>query len=115
MAGLRDLWPYAGVAGGIITGGLAVYYGPQKILQTWEWYLDRWCDSKVRDILMANRKTQRIEGGRIATWGQPLSVADISKALGVPEKSVASRLGRLCKRGEAVQHGNDWKAPDKYE
>jgi hypothetical protein len=115
MVNWRDGWNLAGVAGGIVTGGLAVYYGPKKILQTWEWYLDRWCDSKVRDVLKANRKTQAINGGRIATWGLPVSVAVIGETLRISEKSVLARLNRLRGRGEAVQHESEWKFPDEFK
>ena len=46
---LRGGWTVATV------GGLAaLYYGPKKALETFEWYMDRFRDYKVRDFLRAH-------------------------------------------------------------
>ena len=36
---------------GVTTVLLAIYYGPRKVLETWDWYLERFTDSKVRGHL----------------------------------------------------------------
>jgi hypothetical protein len=119
MSGLYDFWPYArnwwGVTAASVTFLAAVYYGPKKMLETWEWYRDRWFDAKVRDVLHDNRQREavRLNDGRQANWAYPVSVAKISELTGVSVGRVIVRLNRLHRKGDAVPLlDGTWKATD---
>lgn len=122
MAELRDLWPYArswwGATVALATFLAAAYYGPKKMLETWDWYRDRWCDSKVRDVLRDQRQKEAVSlsGGRRVYWAYPISVTEISRITGVSQKGVLARLGRLHGKGQAFMlPDGTWKANDLLE
>ena len=116
MAGLQ-VWTYVKYSGTVIGIALAVYYGPRKMLETWDWYLDRFLDSGVRHALNQRRSPMKqIEGGRYVRWGLGVRLADLAIDCGISEKGCRKRLRRLEKRGEAIDcHDDYWRAPDKYE
>ena len=105
---------YGGSAAGV---ALAVYYGPRKMLETWDWYVDRFLDSKVRHALNRYRAPMKQLGeGRYVRIGLGVHLVDIAKDCSISENSCRKRLRRLERRGEAIDcHDDDWRPPDKYE
>jgi hypothetical protein len=111
-------WPYAQTGWGwtvaIATALLAIYYGPRRVLETYDWYLDRFFDSKVRHFVDGRRTPpQQTSSGHFMSWGTPTSVSEIAAATKLSEKRVRASLARLEKKKAAValKDGN-WKAPD---
>ena len=117
-AGLRDLWPYArnwwGLTVAAATLLAAAYYGPKKMLETWDWYLYRWWDSKVLKVLNDKRPQPGWNSlGRKCAAGKPVSMSEIANATGFSEKRISACLIRLHKKGEAQQQEDgEWKAVD---
>lgn len=112
-----ELWSYIRNVGAVAAVGLAIYYGPRKMLETWDWYLDRFLDAKVRHALNQNRAPMKeVSAGRFVRIGLGVDLADLATQCGISEKRARARLRRLERRGEAIDCRNDgWRAPDKYE
>lgn len=111
----------------------ALYYGPKKALETWDWYRDRLRDNAVY-IVLKKRKTAWLPpplpiGG--ASLGNrsfpslltpqtqsaqfveyPYTVPEIAKLLKRKEKSVTRSLIRLEHRGKAVRDSDGWRLKD---
>jgi len=100
---------------GVIAGNIAVvatiYYGPRRVLETYDWYMDRFRDYKVRDFLRSNvippRWTARGEIGARAT---AKSITEISASTKMSQKQVAGSLKRLQRRHHVAPDGENWKA-----
>ena len=114
----HDWWPYARTGWGwtvaVATVGFAVYRGPKFVLETWDWYLDRFFDSKVRAVLEANFSPPfSMHGPR--KYGKPVAVAAIVEATKMSEKRVRACLRRLQRRKQAEQVGekDEWKMPNQ--
>jgi hypothetical protein len=117
MHGWPKLWFYARTFGAVTALALAAYYGPRKMLETWDWYLDRFLDAKVRRALHQHRAPMKeISAGRFVRYGLGVDLADLATQCEISEESARARLQRLEKRGEAIDCRDDgWRAPDKYE
>ncbi len=98
---LIHTWQGAVLAVLAVLGG--IYYGPRKMLETWDWYLNRFRDEPIldlmreRSLLATELRTHAIEG---------YSVGELAQALNRDQKSIANSLGRL-KRKDRVElyHG----------
>jgi len=89
----------------------AIYYGPKKMLETYDWYMDRFWDHKVTEFLRSNVKPPTLTAmGEIAAKAIPRSVGEISKALEWPEKRTLRSLKRLKRRHQVTADGEKWKA-----
>lgn len=109
-------WPGATVA-----ALAAAYYGPKKMLETWDWYVYRFVDSNVFEIIdepIASRPGIRTGIGKIDvpyflnSFGKPNQLghqpAAIAETLGRKESSVIKSLYRLRKCKKAVQTMYGW-------
>jgi hypothetical protein len=47
----RFLHTWWGFGSAVAAGVAALYYGPKQMLEVWDWYLDRYRDYKVWDIV----------------------------------------------------------------
>lgn len=116
----RWIWAHAQAiwawTAAVIAVLLAIYYGPKKLLETWDWYLDRFFDSKVRRVLNEARSKPLVwRDGKVVRYGMPVNVAELAKQSGLKESRVLSALARLRKKEEAIEHSpGEWKAPDKH-
>src|ERR1022692_2990925 len=72
-----------GWIGGAITIAAALYYGPRKMLETWDWYMFRFRDREVLEILEDRRRLG------------DLKAVDIASRLGRTQASVLRSLNRL--------------------
>jgi hypothetical protein len=50
------LQTWKGAVPAVVAVLAAIYYGPRKILETWDWYIDRFRDNAVMQILERNPK-----------------------------------------------------------
>lgn len=109
-------WPFArNVAGWIVSSLLfllGIYYGPKKMLETWDWYMARFFDYKVLEVLEKNSHV--VSGGMAGrrTFGHAVPVSTIASTTGMSEKRVLACLSRLKRRKQAQLAGADWKLPD---
>src|ERR1017187_2161687 len=117
--GWRYLWPYVtnwwGWTVAIVTFASAPFLKFKNVVENWEFFLDRCFDSKVRNVLEANRKEPMTSAhGRFIRWGQTLSVAELASATKFSERRVNACLNRLSKKKQAIrQDDGRWKAPDE--
>jgi len=83
----REFWSFVtstwGIAAAVVTAGLAIYYAPKKVLETYDWYMDRIYDSKVR-VYLGTQMTGgiRVFGGRTRV-GPGANLEEIRDAKGV--------------------------------
>jgi len=109
-------WPFARTAWGWTVGiaevSFALYYAPKKMLETWDWYLDRFRDHKVLAFL----EEQIVRANYVKPEGRPQSatpksVRDIAEGTHLSEKKVLGSLKRL-KRKKAVtaMPNGEWRA-----
>jgi len=104
------------MATGAIAAGIPSAYYVQAMLETWDWYVNRFRDEAVLDELRTRKFTQ----GRppIPVLGKtlpailpheiPYSVQEISGLLRRSEKSVEKSLIRLRRRGRVESHPMGW-------
>jgi hypothetical protein len=101
-------WQGTALTGIAILG--TFYYGPRKMLETWDWYWDRYRDNEVLFII-SRRKTIPRPGGGFPYLGKhpppppqtmelPFHRKEIADYLGRSEKSVRKSLKRLKRRGK---------------
>jgi hypothetical protein len=87
-------WPFAQTAWGwtVATAGgvAALYYGPRKMLETFDWYMDRFWDSKVEEFLKLHvTKSSFVHpGGMRSQSAQLKTVSEIMQGTGFSEKRV---------------------------
>jgi hypothetical protein len=118
MRAWRALWELIHTWQGIVLAALAtlgaVYYGPRKMLETWDWYWDRFRDSKVL-LLIQRRKLIPPSGGQ-SNFGHPpppvelpYEIQEIADFLGRKKKSVIRSVKRLWRRGKIEPFQNGWR------
>jgi hypothetical protein len=110
----RDFWHYVLLWGGWGVAAItAIYYGPQKMLQTWDWYMERFFDFKVEDYLRRQIKLGMMVGGTQLRLHNPLSTKIIADALGWSERKTLSSLKRLYRRHKVTESNFQyWQAKD---
>ena len=107
-------WPYAHTWWGTFVGGATIlygaYYGLRKMLETWDWYIERFTDSKVCQFLKDN-----VGGWKLSErFGENQYVVnywkreDIAKALRFGERRVEKSLDRLKRQGRAELMREGW-------
>jgi len=109
-------WPFAQTAWGwtvATVGGLAaLYYGPRKMFETFDWYMDRFFDHKVLAFLESHITIANYVAPNALRpqWATMKSVPEIAKAIGFSEKRVLGCLRRLKRKKEVVPIPPDlWK------
>jgi hypothetical protein len=112
---LQIIWNLLkGWAGAIVAILAAIYYGPRKILETWDWYLDRWYDSAVLNVVRRKIPTPVANQNNYSPYVRAYEshgTAGIAKELGRQERSVRKSLHRLVVRGKVVSSASDtWSA-----
>jgi hypothetical protein len=70
----RWQWLIAAVVAAIPT----LYYGPRKLLETWDWYLNRFFDEAVMDVI---RERRFVHAENKPPREEPYSVGDSARAL----------------------------------
>jgi hypothetical protein len=119
----RDIWKFLqtweGMASATFAASAAIYYAPKKWLETWDWYMDRFHDYPVYDVIKRRRRVSAsYDDGKTLRVGYqdiPHEVSDIAKSLNRSEKSVRESLRRLERRGKATEVHRGWAAWDFKE
>ena len=110
----RWQWLAAAIAASVPT----VYYGPKKLLETWDWYVDRFRDRPILEVLREVRIPKKLApfspGGpgevsptiiSIAKHGS-YSVGDLADILNRSHRSVGKSVRRLRAQGKIeLDHG----------
>jgi hypothetical protein len=115
MHDLGRWWPFARTAWGwtvATVGGLAaIYYGPRKIMETLDWYKDRFFDYKIREYLelqVTKSAFVHPSGGRIQTAAAKTE-DEIAQAVGYSKNRIKAGLDRLKKKKAVTREGIGWK------
>jgi hypothetical protein len=105
--------------GALIAILAALYYGPRKMLETWDWYVYRFRDYDVYEIIDQKRDKETVVGGKVYTNVPPVpapySVQEIATKLRRTESSVTRSLKRLKHSKKAAQRGDGWFSADIVE
>jgi hypothetical protein len=112
-----DIWRFVrswqGVVPSIIAVAAAIYYGPKKMLEVWDWYVDRFRD---RDVLLIVKHRPFIQttttSGPITTTGtmeRPYTVSDIASELNRSESSISKSLRRLYAQDKIEIYEWGWR------
>jgi hypothetical protein len=99
-----------------ITVAAAVYYGPQKVLETWDWYLDRFRDQRVMDVVRRKRQTTYVlprnsmsDPHAIGTKDEGWTAEQIAESTGREVSSVSKSLRRLARRKKVSEGTDGWR------
>lgn len=92
--------------------GFAGYYGGKKLLDTWDWYVDRFYDDKVVDLLASRRFLYGPGMGPLTEpkIELPYEIYEIAERLGRTESHVLHSLERLRRKGKVEPFRNGWRA-----
>jgi hypothetical protein len=117
-----DIWKlitsWKGIIPSVIAVTAAIYYGPKKMLEVWDWYVDRFRDRPVLAILKHRQLSQQAPFLNFAMRGgisQPAPIEfphfaeDIAKALNRSKKSVLKSLNRLHYLDKAEPYQMGWR------
>lgn len=94
-----------------------LYYGPRKMLETLDWYFERYWDNEVF-FLVEHRKVNVFPPARsnFPAVGKadtviefPYTAPEIAEQLGRKESSVQSSLKRLRRRGKIEPYQDGWR------
>jgi hypothetical protein len=117
----HDLWPYARTGWGwtvaVVSILLGLYHGPRLMLETWDWYWDRFRDNEVF-LLVSHRKMIPRPGGYVhSNFAPPPPMVElpffpkeIADYLKRKQSSVQRSLNRLRRRGKIEQYQDGWRA-----
>jgi len=115
-----DVWRYLrsweGIVPTILTVAAALYYGPKKILEVWDWYLDRFWDREVLAILKNRIFISRTRPGKMIVsieQFEPIessySADYIATQLNRSERSVSKSLKRLYAHDKIERYQDGWR------
>jgi len=96
----------------------AIYYGPQKMLQTWDWYVDRFKDQPVLYAMLELKMPSRVQPDQRGSDYTPptivsivrdgtYSVGDLAQILNRSHASVGASIRRLKKKGRLSNEAGD--------
>ena len=84
------------------------------MLETLDWYLDRFKDYKVVDVLRNPWAISKAHFRKGFPIGEiRYTIYDISAQLGWSPKSVDNSLRRLERKGKAIRNSDGWKLKDE--
>jgi hypothetical protein len=90
----------------------AIYYGPRKMLETWDWYLDHFVDRKVMDAISVPKPSPPVGAMYLGPPGpkeRPYKLQELSLVTGRSDASVFTSLRRLQRRGKVqLTHDGKW-------
>jgi hypothetical protein len=116
LQALRELLQtWQGVLLAILAVLGAIYYGPRKMLETWDWYWERFRDSEVlfmierRKIVSPPRSNFPVVRRANEIMEFPYTICEIAEHLGRKEASVRSSLKRLRRRGRIEPYQDGWR------
>ena len=100
---LRLVWRFFWGWGGLVLAVLGVlFYGPKKMLETWDWYIARW-DSKVLRAIPEETKIPPFK-----MFARNPRVRDLATNTGRSERSVENSLKRLAEKKQVEFIDGGW-------
>jgi len=112
MRVLKILWSLIVGWGGLAAAGIAtLYYGPRKLMETWDWYMFRFRDRAVLDVIDEKRWTPggvNPDFAYIPSRLVPWRMVEIAHRLRRSEQSVGRSLRRLKESRKIQSVGNGW-------
>jgi hypothetical protein len=91
----------------------AIYYGPRKMLETWDWYWDRFRDNDVFFIIERRKIIPGSPYARLGPSARPTELPylpkEIAEFLGRKESSVQRSIKRLKRRGKIEPYQYGWR------
>ena len=114
----HDLWQFVQSWQGVILSALAVagglYYGPRKMLETWDWYWDRFRDRAVLFVLEDRKLMQKYGvviggGGPLPMEEFPYYTKEMAGILHRSESSTQRSLQRLRNHGKIEPYQDGWR------
>jgi hypothetical protein len=119
LTAFRDfLQTWQGTAVTVLAILSALYYGPRKLLETWDWYCDRYRDSevfiviahpKILDAPAVRSNFPNVKIGLSKRTEFAYTVPEIAGFLGRKEGSVEASLKRLRRRGKIEPYQDGWR------
>jgi hypothetical protein len=104
----QTVWIWTGSTVGVFVG---VLYGPKKMLETFDWYMNRFVDYKVRDYLESLVIVSHLANAPAHDKAEVKSVQQIAEATHLSEKRVTGCLKRLRNKRDVKTFGQDgWRA-----
>lgn len=107
------LQTWQGIVLGILAFVGAIYYGPRKMLETWDWYWERFRDADVIVILYQRKISGPIRSNypqlEAAASETPYSIPELARILGRKESSVCRSAKRLFRRGKIEPYQDGWR------
>jgi hypothetical protein len=107
------LTTWQGLVATLLTVIAALYYGPKKLLETWDWYLDLFRDAKIMNAIRVPKPYR--SNAALSNFGpQPAKesgyeVLELMDNTGCSENRVRKALVRLEKRGKVHRmHDGKW-------
>lgn len=110
----RWQWLVAAIAASVPT----VYYGPKKLLETWDWYVDRFRDRPILEVLREVRIPKKLAPFNPSGPGEvsptiisiakhgSYSVGDLADILNRSHRSIGKSVRRLRAQGKIeLDHG----------
>jgi predicted Rossmann fold nucleotide-binding protein DprA/Smf involved in DNA uptake len=91
-----------------------IYYGPKKMLETWDWYIDRiGHDDPVSEIVRKPKHKPIYVQNNVAAYDSqveiPYKPEEIANQIGRKQSSVIRSLKRLEKRGKVKEVHGGWE------
>jgi|ERR1700691_2370349 hypothetical protein len=95
----------------------AIYYGPRKMLETWDWYLDRFLDRPVlnliKDRMFTKSPNLRMRKGIPISMGEPTeaayTAAYLAFSLHRSIRSISKSLERLYAQDKIEHYMEGWR------
>jgi len=106
----RWQWLIAAIVAAVPT----LYYGPRKVLETWDWYLDRFRDRPILEVLREVRIPKNLAPFNPSGPGEihptirdiakhgSYSVGDLADILNRSHRSIGKSVRRLRAQGKIV-------------
>lgn len=96
--------------GGILAAVPTFYYGPRKAVETWDWYVARFRDQAILDVMrdrtLLHHKFVHPEDNTNAVIAREgsYSVGDLAHLLDRSHQAIGKSIRRLKRRGTIEQH-----------
>jgi hypothetical protein len=79
------------------------------MLETWDWYLERYYDYKVMDVVKHPKSWHFVSPDSHHVIDSPYTIKEISEQLSRSQNSVRRSLRRLERHGKVVERSSGWE------
>lgn len=122
FAGFFHTW--YGITATTVGSLLALYYGPRQMFETWDWYLNRFRDEPILDVLRHVRIPNKLAPHnpigphethptiRAITKEGTYSIGDLADILKRSQRSIGKSIKRLRAKGKIELHRGGFRLKD---